>query len=234
VEQNSLRVLFHLYTLGVDLAIFDLDGTICDSAEDIAASVNTVLRRLGLKPLPPETVRGYVGRGARALIEKCLGDSGAKVDRALDLFLDEYKVHCLDRTRAYPGVPDGLARLAALPKVILSNKPLDMCRTLIDGLQLSGAFAAIYGGESLASKKPDPAAVREVLRLHGADPARSVLVGDSEVDLQAARGAGVRFFAVTYGYGRRDELRGADWTAGSFDEAVRALLAPLGSAASPR
>ncbi len=218
----------------MDLVIFDLDGTICDSVDDITTSVNTVLRRLGLTPLARETVRGYVGRGARALMEKCLDGTGAKVDRALDLFLDEYKIHCLDRTRAYPGVREGLARLAALPKVILSNKPLDMCRIIIDGLGLADAFAAIYGGESLPAKKPDPGAVREVLSLHGADPARTVLVGDSDVDLQAARGAGVRFLAVTYGYGARDELRGADGTADSFEGAVLALLAPLGSATPPR
>ena len=218
----------------MDLVIFDLDGTICDSVADITTSVNTVLRRLGHKTLPSEIVRGYVGRGARALMEKCLGETGAKVDRALDLFLDEYKVHCLDRTRAYPGVHEGLARLAALPKVILSNKPRDMCRIIIDGLQLADGFAAIYGGESLPAKKPDPSAVSEVLRLHGADPSRTVLVGDSDVDLQAARGAGVRMLAVTYGYGGRDELRGADWTADSFGAAVLTLLAPLGSAGPPR
>jgi phosphoglycolate phosphatase len=218
----------------VDLVIFDMDGTLCDTVDDIAGSVNAALRQLGMSPIPREAVRGYVGRGARALMEKCVGAAGARVDRALELFLDQYKVHCLDRTRVYPGVREGLARLAGLRKVILSNKPGDMCRIIMDGLGLTHHFAAIYGGESLPAKKPDPGAVREVLRLHGADPSRTLLVGDSGVDLEAARGAGVSFLAVTYGYGARDELRGADAIAGSFEEAARLIQSPLGSAVPSR
>jgi len=207
------------------LAIFDLDGTLCDTVDDIARSVNAVLRRLRMATIPRDTVRGYVGRGARALMERCLGDAGRDgLDRAVELLLDEYKVHCLDRTRPYPGVREGLKRMAGLTKVILSNKPRDICRITIDGLGLASHFAAVYGGESLRARKPDPEAVREVLSLHGADPGRAVVVGDSEFDLRAARGAGVPFLGVTYGYGSRADLEGAGWIVDSFEEVSNTLL----------
>lgn len=207
------------------LVIFDLDGTLCDTLEDISTAVNAVLARLELRTLNAATVRSYVGRGARALMEKCLGEAGRpKLERAVALLLDYYKIRCLDKTRLYPGVADGLARLAPVLKIVLSNKPRDIARTILEALGIAPYFAAIYGGESFRAKKPEPEAVFEALRRHGARSEEAVMVGDSDVDLQAARRAGLRFLGVTYGYGSRSELQGADWLADSFEEAVRILL----------
>jgi phosphoglycolate phosphatase len=207
------------------LAIFDLDGTLCDSVEDITTAVNAVLVRLGLRTLKPATVRSYVGRGPRSLMEKSLGETGRpKLDRAVSLLLDYYKIRCLDKTRLYPGVAAGLARLAAARKIVLSNKPRDISRTILETLGVAPYFSGIYGGDSFRAKKPDPEAVTEALRLHGARAEEAILVGDSDVDLLAARRAGARFLAVTYGYGSRADLEGADWTVDTFGDAVRILL----------
>lgn len=207
------------------LAIFDLDGTLCDTLEDIATAVNEVLARLGLPTLQAATVRSYVGRGPRTLMERCLGEAGRpKLDRATNLLLDYYKIRCLDKTRLYPGVAGGLGRMASVRKIVLSNKPRDICRTVLEGLGIAPYFAGIYGGDSFRTRKPEPEAVFEALRRHGARPDEAVMVGDSDVDLQAARRAGVRFLGVTYGYGTREELRGADCLADSFEAAVGILL----------
>lgn len=185
------------------MLIFDLDGTLVDSRADLAAAVNHVLRGSGLPELSEAVVAGYVGDGARRLLQRAVGTApGVDLDDALRRFLAYYGAHLLDRTRAYPGIPETLAAVAArgITQAVLSNKPAAMSRTILEGLGLSRFFAAVLGGDSLPAPKPDPAGVRRLCAETGAPPSAVLLVGDSPVDLQTARAAGVGFCGVTWGF----------------------------------
>ncbi len=182
---------------------FDLDGTLVDSRADLAGSINEVLAALGRPRLPPERVQGFVGDGARRLVERALGAgaSPALIEDALDRFLAHYGEHLLDRTRTYPGVPALLDALGAWGVVlsVLSNKPEGMSRAIVDGLGIGQRFRAVVGGDSLPTRKPDPAGVEHLLRLCGTPRHAMLLVGDSGIDVRTARAADVAFCGVAWG-----------------------------------
>jgi phosphoglycolate phosphatase len=186
-----------------DLVVFDLDGTLVDSREDLVAAVQHMLRRLGATPLPSETVVGYVGEGARRLVEQSLGGADeARVDEGLAVFRAYYAEHLLDRTLAYPEIPATLERLAAAGCRIsvLTNKPEAMSRALLHGLGLLDRFAALIGGDTLATRKPDPQGLLHLAAQAGVAPERALLVGDSQIDVAAARAAGVAFCGALWGF----------------------------------
>jgi phosphoglycolate phosphatase len=184
--------------------VFDLDGTLIDSAEDIKTAVNRTLARLspGLPPLPLERVRSFVGDGAKLLLERCLGEVG--LDRepgsVLPLFLESYRGCLLDTTRLYPGVTETLLRLADRDLAVLTNKPGAMSRRIVEGLGLGGRFVRVYGGDDLPARKPDPVGLVRLLDEVGVAPQQAVMVGDSAVDVRTGRAAGVRTIGVTYGF----------------------------------
>ena len=183
--------------------VFDLDGTLVDSRADLAAAVNHVLRSFDLTALPVDVVAGYVGEGARILVQRALGAHAELLDVGLRRFMDYYGAHLLDHTQAYPAIPEMLAALAARGVVlsVLSNKPEAMSRAILEGLGLAAQFAAILGGDSLPARKPDPAGL-EVLRARTATPLdRLLVVGDSLIDLHTAAAGGVAFCGVTWGFG---------------------------------
>jgi phosphoglycolate phosphatase len=186
------------------LAIFDLDGTLVDSVDDLAAAVNHGLAQVGLPPRTRDEVRSYVGNGARVLIERAVGDHRDLLEPALHAWRAHYQEHLLDRTRPYPGVPEALAA-AGGTLAVLTNKPAPMARRILEGLGLSSRFAVVVGGGD-APPKPDPAGALQILARLGARPADAVLVGDSPVDAATARNAGLAFVAVTWGLVPRDEL----------------------------
>ncbi|MBI3786514.1 MAG: HAD hydrolase-like protein [Deltaproteobacteria bacterium] len=188
----------------IALVIFDLDGTLVDSLLDLAASTNYVLQRLHLPELPATTVRDYVGEGARQLVRRSIGAAGAMCfDEALALFLDYYGRHLLDHTRPYAGIVELLDRLRrrGTTQTVLTNKPAAMTTQLLDGLHLADDFAYVLGGDSLATRKPDPAGVERLLQLSGKDRRQALLVGDSLVDRDTAAAARVAFCGVTWGFG---------------------------------
>ncbi len=186
------------------LAILDLDGTIVDSLDDLHASVNHALGTLGLPPRSREEVHGYVGEGARLLLARAVAPHEHLLEPALAAWWPHYEAHCLDRTRAYEGVP---ALLAGAGRVLAvhTNKPGALARKILDGLGLLGRFSAVLGGDE-APRKPDPTGVRELMARAGAGPRETVFVGDSRVDVRTARAAGVALVAVTWGFGTRAEL----------------------------
>ena len=190
---------------GLRVIIFDLDGTLIDSKLDLALSVNATRARFGLGPLPEERVFSYVGEGAPLLVRRALDHSedDALVQQALEFFLGYYREHMLDNTVAYPGVPEALAEFAAagLALTVLTNKPERFSRDILRGLGLADYFKLLYGGNSLERKKPDPIGVETILRETGAGKAQALLVGDSKVDVQTARNAGICACGVTYGLG---------------------------------
>jgi phosphoglycolate phosphatase len=182
---------------------FDLDGTLVDSRADLADAVNHVLTDLGLPPMPIAVVQGFVGDGARKLVERALGPEAptALVDDALARFLDHYGRHLLDATRPYPGIPPLLEalRARAVTLSVLTNKPEGMSRAILDGLGLGRPFVAVVGGDTLPRRKPDPAGVEHLLRLGGSTREEMLLVGDSAVDVRTARAAGTAFCGVAWG-----------------------------------
>ncbi len=184
--------------------IFDLDGTLIDSKMDLVNSVNAMLRATSRSELSTETIAGYIGHGAPQLITSVLGPEANDDHRksALAIFLAHYEQHCLDATLPYLGVLEGLTALAGRPMSVLTNKPLKMTVQILQGLGLAKFFITVYGGDSFAKKKPDPAGALSILSELGVTPEEAAMVGDSDVDIQTARNSGMRAVAVTYGFGK--------------------------------
>ncbi len=186
-----------------DLLVFDLDGTLIDSKEDLVNSVNAMRVWKKLEPLPEATVASYVGNGAPMLVKRALPD-GTDEEHAegLAFFLQYYREHMLDATTLYPGVREALDRLhlARVPLAILTNKPVKFSVKLIAGLGLSGHFFRIYGGNSFDEKKPHPMGLQTLITEAGTTPQRTVMVGDSSVDILTARAASTRACGVSWGF----------------------------------
>jgi phosphoglycolate phosphatase len=203
--------------------VFDLDGTLIDSKKDLVLAVNATLRETGRQELPEDLVASYVGSGAPVLISRALGATAApeELQRALQFFLAHYEVHKLDYTREYPGVREALEKLRGVPMAVLTNKPVNISMRILQGLGLAEYFQAIYGGNSFATKKPDPLGVNHVLGELGVPAEQAAMVGDSEVDVQTARNAGMISAIVNFGFGRHDrEKYPADVYLDQLDELV--------------
>ncbi len=192
------------------LAIFDLDGTLVDSVDDLHASVNHALRLLGLPPRSRDEVRGFVGEGARVLLARSVAPRDELLEPALAAWRPHYEAHCLDRTRPYPGIEAALAG-AGRALAVATNKPGGMARKILAGLGLLPRFSLVLGGDEMP-RKPDPTGVREIMARVGATPGETVYIGDSKVDVATARAAGVELVAVSWGLGSRAELAAAGAT----------------------
>ncbi|MBW7056700.1 phosphoglycolate phosphatase [Paracoccus bogoriensis] len=182
--------------------IFDLDGTLIDSAADIHACVNAVLRENGVSPLSLPRVRSFIGGGVEILWSRIIAARGIEPARRSDLvaaFMARYH-HATILTRLYPGVVEALAELSAAghPLGICTNKPLGPTRAVLDHFGLTPLFRAVIGGDSLTRKKPDPAPLRAAFAALGART--GVFVGDSEFDADTAAAMGVPFLLFTQGY----------------------------------
>ncbi len=216
--------------------VFDLDGTLVDSSPDLTAALNAALADAGRPAVDPATVRHLVGHGARALIERGLGLSGgggeAEIARALPVFLAYYAAHIADGSRPYPGAAAALDALAArgCRLAICTNKPVALSRDLIAALGWSGRFAANLGGDSLDVRKPDPAHLLATIAAAGGDPAKTVYVGDTAVDVAAARAAGVPVIVAAFGFADRPAAElGGDAVIAGFAE-LEATIARLAAA----
>jgi phosphoglycolate phosphatase len=188
----------------MDLVIFDLDGTLIDSSRDLANSVNATRAQLGLAALENETVYSYVGDGAPVLIRRALGPDypDDAVERALEYFLSYYRDHMLDYTALYPGVREVLNSLhrAGMNMAVLTNKPVRFSQAIVNGLGLSGHFGRVYGGNSFEQKKPHPVGIETLMDEFRASREKTVMVGDSGVDVLTARNARVTACGVTWGF----------------------------------
>jgi phosphoglycolate phosphatase len=188
--------------------IFDLDGTLIDSERDLVDATNAMLRELSRPELPPATISSYIGHGAAKLCASALGPGATAEQQAegLQIFLRHYEAHKLDYTRAYPGVPDALESFskANIPMAVLTNKPTQISVQILEGLGIARYFSVVYGGDSFAAKKPDPAGVHKILEQFKVAPAGTLFIGDSEVDVQTARNAGTIVVIVNHGFGQHD------------------------------
>ena len=189
--------------------IFDLDGTLIDSQQDLINATNATLRELGHGELPAATVSSFIGHGAAKLVSRALGPDATEREQAdaLQIFLRHYETNKLDYTRAYAGVPEALEKLFPMPMAVLTNKPLLPSRQILESLGLMKYFAVIYGGDSFATRKPDPLGAQEILRQFAVVPGNALLIGDSEVDVQTARNAGMLAAIVNYGFGVHDRAK---------------------------
>lgn len=191
-----------------ELVGFDLDGTLVDSAPDLAWCVDRTMPRFGIPPRGEALVRDWVGDGVQRLVERALtGEPDAAADPevlrdACAVFLELYSVHGRDRSRVYPGVREGLAALRGHGAVLacITNKPHAPAVDLLAHLGLLDSFALVLGGDSLPHRKPDPLPLRHACSELGVAVERSVFVGDSANDVAAARAAGMRVACVSYGY----------------------------------
>jgi phosphoglycolate phosphatase len=206
------------------LLVFDLDGTLIDSAQDLCNSVNAALNELNLSGLPDPTIASFVGNGAPMLMRRSIAlASDVALDeinedrfsKAYAFFLQYYREHKLDFTYAYEGVLDALRALRELhdapggpqrTMAVLTNKPVRPARGICEGLGLADYFLHIYGGDSFSLKKPDPLGLRSLMEETGATPEETVMIGDSSVDVETARNAGAWSIGCAFGFGPQNIL----------------------------
>lgn len=190
------------------LLIFDLDGTLIDSRQDLINSINTTLRQFGRPGLPAEVIAAYVGDGPSMLVRRAFDGSANQrlLREASEFFLADYSIHQLDNTRAFPGVDQMLAAaksgLNGMKRhlTVLSNKPVDLVLSILDGLGLRKHFNSVYGGNSFPTQKPDPLGVITNLKEAGVAREFGLIIGDSRNDVFAGRNAGIWTCGVTYGF----------------------------------
>ncbi len=211
--------------------LFDLDGTLVDSRLDLINSINLMLSELGRDPLSNSIVLEFVGEGARLLVERSLAATqefyphAGEVDGAIEIFFRHYRMHMLDFTRPYPDVIETLEALESLPKAIVTNKPHEFTLALLDGMGLRRYFRTIFGGDSLPERKPSPMMLLEAARECEARVDECLMIGDSRVDIEAGKAAGIRTCGYIPGFRGRSELAaaGADYLIERFSE-LRYLL----------
>jgi phosphoglycolate phosphatase len=189
------------------LIVFDLDGTLVDSQRDLADATNALLAEYGRAPLAVEQVSAMVGEGAAVLVRRALAASGLDPDTpgALDRFLAHYAERLTVHTRPYPGIPEVLVALRGEGHTlaVLTNKPQHATETILERLDLTASFSEIVGGDGPAGRKPDPAGLLGLIARSAQEPASTVLVGDSPVDLDTARRARAGICLARYGFGFR-------------------------------
>jgi len=191
----------------IKLMVFDLDGTLIDSARDLATAVNAMLGQMERPALPETVIAEYVGDGAGMLVRRVLGDPDDEslVEDGLERFLACYRTHMLDHTYVYDGVFAALDALRAMPDggqrqfAVLTNKPVRPAQRICDALGLRKYFFEIYGGNSFPTKKPDPEGLHALMRQAGVRPDETVMIGDSVVDVLTARNAGSAVIGCRFG-----------------------------------
>jgi phosphoglycolate phosphatase len=219
------------------LIVFDLDGTLVDSAPDLVDSLNAILARDGIAPLPLERARKFVGRGGRVLIRLGYEAQGVELnDTRLETlfaaYLTHYEAHIADRTLPYPGAVAALDRLAQAGHrlAICTNKYEKPAKLLLRELGLTERFAAIVGADTFPVSKPNGAVLRLTVERAGGDPTRAIMVGDTATDVTAARNAGLPVIGVDFGYAPEGmEALNPDRVISHFD-AIDAAVAALGAA----
>jgi phosphoglycolate phosphatase len=207
--------------------VFDLDGTLVNTAPDLTNALNDVLTRRGHVPVSANDVRATVGLGARAMIEAALARTGAEedIDAMLAEFLVHYDSNIADESRPYPGAIEALARLEAAGArlAICTNKREYLTHKLLRALDLDGRFQAVAGRDTFAAGKPNPLPLTGVIAAATGDTARALMVGDSDVDIRTARAAAVPVVYVSFGYGAPKDGEPPDATIDHFDALEEAL-----------
>jgi phosphoglycolate phosphatase len=224
------------------ILVFDLDGTLADTARDLIATLNVLLVREGLPTVAPSAARSLVGAGARALIERGFALNGAplapaRVEPLVQDFLEHYEAHIADESELFPGARAALERFSAagFRLAVCTNKPEPLARLLLDKLDAADHFAAICGRGTFPMHKPDPRTLMLTIEAAGGDPRRALMVGDSKTDIDTAKNAGAPVVAVDFGYTETPVADLApDRVISHFDELWGAATAVLGASAFER
>lgn len=215
--------------------VYDLDGTLADTAEDLVATLNWLLGKEGLAPVPVENVGSLVGAGARALIKRGFAASGKslepeKLEPLFADYLSYYSAHIMERSRLYPGVDKALAAFerAGWRQAVCTNKTESLAKLLITKLGIAGRFAFVCGQDTFGVGKPDAKPLLETIAASGGARERAIMVGDSDTDIKTARAANVPVIAVDFGYADVPvEELGPDRVVSHFDELMQACDALL-------
>ena len=191
--------------------LFDLDGTLLNTLDDIADAMNYALREAGIRPWERDAYRYMVGNGARILAERAVRDRADLTEHVLAVYQERYSAHRMDRTRPYPGIPEALAELAerGIPLCVLSNKPDADTRAIIARAFPEIPFAHVQGQRPEVPRKPDPAGALGIAEKLGIPPERFLYAGDTSVDMECATRAGMRAVGVLWGFRTRTELLGS-------------------------
>jgi phosphoglycolate phosphatase len=213
--------------------VFDLDGTLIDTAPDLISTLNLVLAGEGLPPVAYDAARRMIGGGARRMIERALiaegrNVPGAELDRMFRIFIDHYSAHIADRSRPFPHLESILQRLAGegFRLAVCTNKLEWLSLRLLDTLNLSRYFAAICGQDTFGIQKPDPQMLRLTIRRAGGEVQRAIMIGDSMTDVRTARAANVPVIAVDFGYSEvTPAALDADRLISSYTELPQAIAA---------
>lgn len=209
--------------------VLDLDGTLVDTLPDLSASLNRLMAAHRLEEFPASEVAAFIGDGAGALVRRAMAARSRNAEASdLDAFLADYSAHAADKSVLFPGVADTLeqARTQGWSLAVCTNKPEAPARSLLGALGVAQFFAAIGGGDSFPSRKPDPAHLLATIAAAAGEPGASVMVGDHRNDVLAATGAGIPAIFASWGYGSPDMATGAAAQAANFSE-ILALAAKL-------
>ena len=191
----------------ISLIVYDFDGTLVDTFADIAGSVNLALTEMGLNPLDKKTIRGNIGSGMLNLMTRSLMKSGCNdIETSVLLFQKHYSHHLLDQTNFYPNGKEIVEYFFDKKNAILSNKPISFIEKILKALSFSKPFDSIIGGDSLDVKKPDPKGLLLMMNKFNCLPEKTLMVGDSAIDIETGKHAGVITCGVTYGLGNLDSL----------------------------
>jgi phosphoglycolate phosphatase len=195
----------------MNLIFYDLDGTLVDTREDIARSANHMLRQMEVPELSHEEISSYVGHGVFQLISGCLKTEDKKrVEKGIKIYRDYYSKHMLDHSKLFPGVLENLEAFKSCPKIVLTNKPNPYSKDLLKALRIADFFEEIIGGGDPGyPKKPDPSAIFAMQKRFSVLASESLFVGDSEVDIETARNAGIPVVVITHGFSGLEALESA-------------------------
>ncbi|MGH6725256.1 MAG: phosphoglycolate phosphatase [Pseudolabrys sp.] len=215
--------------------IFDLDGTLIDTAPDLVDTLNVIFAREGLPPVPYETARNLIGGGARTMIARGIAAEGisvepARIERLFADFIAHYSEHLADRSQPFPGMTDALDALAAGGSrfAVCTNKLERLSVLLLEKLKLADRFAAICGQDTFGMQKPDPEVLRRTVAAAGGSLAEAIMIGDSATDIRTARAAGIPVIAVDFGYSERPVAEfGPDRIISHFEQLPAAIVALL-------
>ena len=195
---------------GKRLIIYDLDGTLADTREDIALAVNHMLREMKCPALAQDRIAGYVGHGLHHLVKSCLKTEDPKqIEKGSKIYRRYYGEHMLDHTRLYPGAREVLDYFKERIQAVITNKPSPFSKDMLHALGVADYFSEIVGGDDGLPKKPNPAAMLAIMKRDEIPPAETLFIGDSRIDIETGRNAGVATVVVTHGFAGEDELKSA-------------------------
>lgn len=191
----------------INLIIFDLDGTLVESRQDIADAVNFTLRELGLKEKGLDEISSYIGTGVEDLIQKSLGGKdGSLLEKGISVFTEYYKKHFLDTTHLYPDTKETMEYYKAKRKVIVTNRKYEFAVDILKGLDIYDYFEDVIGGDNLGCMKPSSCPLHKMMRKFKIDKDKTIIVGDMDIDILAGKKSGIMTCAATYGIGAKEDI----------------------------